>query len=167
MRLARLCVASALIGVLLGYASPASAVHLFPLFPGDPTGDCAAKLKPPPDEPAAHVVTEGFFFLDETSDSSTTTIRVGGRVLWEFVRFCHSVTSVSVPKGAKKFSTNGGKGSASGFAEGQDKLVKPDGEKSTYSLQFKVPGTYTYECIHHATVGMTGTVKVVRGGGPY
>lgn len=123
-------------------------------------------MKTAPNEPAAHVVSEGFFFIDENSDTSTTTIRPGGRVLWEFLRFCHSVTSVSVPKGAKKFTTYGGKGSATGAVEGQDQLVKPDGEKSTYSVQFKVPGTYRYECIHHASVGMTGTV-IVAGGSPY
>ncbi len=123
-------------------------------------------MKTAPNQPAARVVSEGFFFLDENSDTSTTTIRPGGRVLWEFLRFCHSVTSVSVPKGAKKFTTYGGKGSATGAVEGQDQLVKPDGEKSTYSVRFNVPGTYRYECIHHASVGMTGTV-IVAGGGPY
>lgn len=146
--------------------SPAFAPHLFPLVPGDPTGDCAAKMQEPKDA-AAHVVSEGFFFLDEQSMSSTTTIRAGQSVMWEFVRFCHSVTSVSVPKKAKKFSTYGGKGSATGAVMGQDQLVKPDGAKSNYTVKFKVPGTYTYECIHHAVVGMTGTIVVAAGGSPY
>jgi plastocyanin len=144
------------------HAPNAFAPHLFPLIPGDPTGDCAAKMKPAAYEPAAHVLTEGFFFIDESNNTSTTTIRRGDRVLWEFLRFCHSVTSVTVPKGAKKFTTYGGKGSATGAVAGQDLLVKPDGENSTYSVQFKVPGTYTYECIHHAAVGMTGTIVVTR-----
>jgi plastocyanin len=149
------------VAIVVLAAHPASAVHLFPLFPGDPTGDCAAKMKEPKDA-AAHVVTEGFFFVDEQDGLSTTTIRKGQSVMWEFVRFCHSVTSVSVPKGAKKFSTFGGKGSAKGPVAGQDQLVKPDGEKSNYTVKFKVPGTYRYACVHHAAVGMTGTIEVLR-----
>jgi plastocyanin len=154
--------------VVLSFAlqTPAFAPHLFPLVPGDPTGDCAAKMQKPKDA-AAHVVTEGFFFLDERSMTTTTTIRAGQSVMWEFVRFCHSVTSVSVPKKAKKFSTYGGRGSAKGPVMGQDQLVKPEGDKSNYTVKFKVPGTYKYECVHHAAVGMTGTIVVAGGGGPY
>jgi plastocyanin len=150
--------------IALGFApvTQAAAIHLFPIVPGDPGGDCAAKMRPDPGKAAAHVTSEGFFFIDEASNSSTTTIKRGQSVTWEFLRFCHSVTSVSVPKGAKKFSTNGGKGSAKGFAEGQDQLVKPDGTNSTYTVTFKVPGTYRYDCIHHASVGMTGTVVVTH-----
>lgn len=146
--------------------SPAFAPHLFPLAPGDPTGDCAAKMKVAPAGSQAHVTSEGFFFFDDASGSSTSTVGVGQSVTWEFLRFCHSVTSVSVPKGAKKFSTYGGKGSATGPVMGQDQLVKPDGDRSTYTVKFKVPGTYQYECIHHAALGMTGTVRVVQGS-PY
>jgi plastocyanin len=156
---------SAVVAVLVAtsflIARPAFAPHLFPLVPGDPLGDCAAKMQTPKDA-AAHVVTEGFFFIDEQTMSSTTTIKRGQSVMWEFVRFCHSVTSVSVPKKAKKFSTYGGKGSAKGPVMGQDQLVKPDGDKSNYTVKFKVPGTYRYECIHHAAVGMTGTIVVTR-----
>jgi plastocyanin len=152
--------------LLLTQATPASAVHLFPLFPGDPTGDCAAKMKRAPAGSQGQVASEVFFFVDERSNSSTTTIGVGQKVTWEFLRFCHSVTSVSVPKKAKKFSTYGGKGSAKGPVAGQDQLVKPDGAKNTYTVKFTVPGTYRYVCIHHASVGMTGTVKVVLGA-PY
>ena len=151
--------------IALGFApmTEAAAIHLFPIVPGDPTGDCGARMRPAPSKPsAAHVTSEVFFFLDDDSGSSTTTIKRGESVTWEFLRFCHSVTSVSVPKGAKKFSTYGGKGSAKGFAEGQDQLVKPDGEKNTYTVKFKVPGTYRYDCIHHASVGMTGTVVVTH-----
>lgn len=163
----RVLVVAILVALSFVYTPNAFAPHLFPVVPGDPTGDCAAKMKPIPTVPGAHVLSEGFFFLDEEGGSSATTIQAGESVIWEFFRFCHSVTSVSVPKGAKKFSTYGGKGSATGAVEGQDQLVKPDGEKSTYTVKFKVPGTYTYECIHHASVGMTGTVTVVGGGGPY
>ena len=149
--------------IALGFApmTQAVAIHLFPTFPGDPGGDCAAKMRPAPSTPSAgHVTSEVFFFVDDASGSSTTTVKRGESVTWEFLRFCHSVTSVSVPKGAKPFSTSGGKGSAKGFAEGQDQLVKPDGDKNTYTVKFKVPGTYRYDCIHHASVGMTGTVVV-------
>lgn len=154
--------------IALGFAptAQAAAIHLFPIVPGDPGGDCAAKMRPAPAGSQARVVSEGFFFVDESSNTSTSTIGIGQSVTWEFVRFCHSVTSVSVPKGAKSFSTNGGKGSAKGFAEGQDQLVKPDGDKNSYTVRFRQPGTYRYECVHHASVGMTGTIEVVLGS-PY
>ena len=165
-RRARVAVVAAIVGLLIAHAQPAWAPHLFPVAPGDPTGDCAAKMKADPSGSQARVVSEGFFFVDEASNSSTTTIGVGQSVTWEFLRFCHSVTSVSVPKRAKMFSTYGGKGSATGAVEGQDQLVKPDGDRNTYTVKFTKPGTYQYECIHHASVGMTGTVKVVLGS-PY
>jgi plastocyanin len=149
----------------LGVARPAAAVHLFPLFPGDPTGDCAAKMKAPK-KANAQVTSEGFFFVDESSNSSTSRVRVGQTVQWEFLQYCHSVTSVSVPKGAKKFTTYGGKGSAKGPAAGQDQLVKPNGGKSMYAVKFTVPGRYLYQCVHHAAVGMTGTVIVSKGAPP-
>ena len=160
MNVRRAAVVAVAIIASFALAPSAFAPHLFPVVPGDPTGDCAAKMKPLRDAAGSHVVSEGFFFFDENSSSSTTTIRRGETVTWEFLRFCHSVTSVSVPKKAKAFSTFGGKGSATGAVAGQDQLVKPDGENSTYAVRFKIPGTYTYECIHHAAVGMTGTIVV-------
>lgn len=163
MRLMCRAVTVVVVAVVLAAQAPSAwAIHLFPLVPGDPTGDCAAKMRPDPGNAAAHVTSEIFFFFDEASGSSTTTIKAGRSVTWEFLRYCHSVTSVSVPKGAKPFTTNGGKGSAKGPVAGQDKLVKPDGAKSTYTVKFKVPGTYRYDCIHHASVGMTGTVLVTK-----
>lgn len=156
----RLLVVAMAVALSFVVSPPAFAPHLFPVVPGDPTGDCAAKMKPLREVSGSHVISEGFFFFDENSGSSTTTIRRGESVVWEFLRFCHSVTSVSVPKGAKAFSTFGGKGSATGAVAGQDQLVKPEGENSTYTVRFTVRGTYTYECIHHAGVGMTGTVVV-------
>jgi plastocyanin len=157
----RAAVVAVVVALSFALQTPAFAPHLFPLFPGDPLGDCAAKMQQPKDA-AAHVVTEGFFFIDENSMTSTTTIKRGQSVMWEFVRFCHSVTSVSVPRKAKRFSTYGGKGSAKGPVMGQDQLVKPDGDKSNYTVKFKVPGTYRYECVHHAMVGMVGTIVVTR-----
>lgn len=165
MMMRKVVLVAVTIGVFVSVARPAGAVHLFPLFPGDPTGDCAARMNAPR-KATANVVSEGFFFVDEATNSSTSTIRVGQTVQWEFLRYCHSVTSVSVPKGAKKFTTYGGKGSAKGPAAGQDQLVKPDGDKSSYALTFKIAGTYRYQCVHHAAVGMTGTVIVTKGPQP-
>lgn len=41
--------------LVLAVAVPAGAVHLFPLFPGDPGGDCAQKLDPAPGTSAGQV----------------------------------------------------------------------------------------------------------------
>ena len=145
--------------IVLAYAQTpgAAAVHLFPLFPGDPTGDCAAGLAADPGDADATVLVEGFFFLD-----SSVEIEVGQTVTWEWIQYCHSVTSTSVPGGAQAFTTFGGDGSATGPVEGQDELLKPEGDNATFSQTFTVPGTYEYICVHHASVGMTGTVVVAE-----
>ena len=148
----------AAIAVLLGGAVPAQAIHLFPLFPGDPTGDCGAKLQTAPKRPSAATVnTDAFFFYDSDNFSSTTTIKRGQSVTWVWnLDHCHSVTTTSVPKGAKPFTTRGGPPAT------QVELVKPVDERNAFTVKLTVPGTYHYQCVHHAAVGMTGTVVVTR-----
>ncbi|MGH7856054.1 MAG: cupredoxin domain-containing protein [Candidatus Binatia bacterium] len=159
----KLGVRIALVGVVVGLyllqASPAGAIHLFPLFPGDPTGDCGAALAEAPATPsAATVLVEGFFFRDASDLDDTVTINAGDSVTWRWLRFCHSVTPSA---GSPTFTgTSGGPGSASGFAAGQDQLVKPDADRTTFTVTFTQPGTYSYLCVHHVSRGMTGTIVV-------
>lgn len=143
--------------VLTNLAGSAHAVHLFPLFPGDPSGDCGANLKIAPKRMSpAKVMVNGFMFSDSSAMSSTTTVKPGQSVTWEWgLGHCHSVTSKIVPKGAKKFTTKGGVGS-------EKELVKPDGMKNSYTVKFTKPGTYEYVCVHHEMVGMTGKVIVKK-----
>lgn len=145
---------------VVAWMQPAGAVHLFPSFEGDPGGDCGTGLAPTPAERDASMVLEGFFFFDEADGDSTVEVESGSSVTWEWIQYCHSVTSTSVPEGAEPFTTSGGPGSATGPAEGQDELLKPDGDNITFTHTFTVPGTYEFACVHHASVGMTGTVEV-------
>lgn len=150
------------VAALLVYAQTpsAGAVHLFPTFEGDPGGDCAAELAPDPGDADANMTVEGFFFVDESDGDSTIEIEAGEKITWEWIQYCHSVTSTSVPEGAEEFTTFGGEGSATGPPEGEDELVKPEGEDTTFSRAFEVAGTYEFQCVHHASVGMTGTIVV-------
>lgn len=145
----------------LALVSTAGAFHLFPLVPGDPTGDCAAKLSSDPGGSAGHVGVSYATFEDHGSGSSTTTVKAGDTVTWVWeVPYCHSVQTKSVPSGAEPFSTDGGAGSAKGPPAGQDTLVKPEGSSNAFTATLTVPGTYDYYCVHHQSVGMVGKVVV-------
>lgn len=166
--LARFAVVGTIVGLYVFAGPTAAAVHLFPNFPGDPAGDCGAKLSEAPEEAAANVFAEGFFFVDESDGDNAVEIQSGESVTWEWFKYCHSVTSTSVPKGADSFTTVGGPPTGPESIHDEVQLVKPEGEKNTFTLTFTVPGTYQYQCVHHASVGMTGEVVVTAaedGGG--
>ncbi len=61
---------------------PAGAVHLFPLVPGDPFGDCGSTLQPDPGTSAGHVGVEHFSFMDHSSGNSRTQVKAGDSVTW-------------------------------------------------------------------------------------
>lgn len=160
----RLSVVAFVVGVVFAHAGSASAFHMFPVAPGDPGGDCGAKLDTDPGDSDANVTLEGFFFIDESNGTSTTEIAAGDSVSWHWLRFCHSVTAVSVPRGAEPFTTKGGPPiNPNGFPpDDQDELVKPEGANNSFTVTFTVPGTYSYQCVHHADVGMKGTIVVAE-----
>lgn len=164
----RAVVVAFVVGVAFANAGPAGAFHLFPVVPGDPGGDCGATLDADPGDSATNVTLEGFFFIDESNGTSTTEITAGESVSWHWIKFCHSVTATSVPKGAQSFTTRGGPPiNPNGFPpDDQDELVKPEGDNNSYTVTFTVPGTYEYQCVHHASVGMTGTVVVEEAEAP-
>ncbi len=148
-----------LLAMLLALAVPAGAVHFFPLFPGDPGGDCAAALESDPGGSATHIGVGLFTFTDETTGNSTSQVKVGDSVTWRWdVPFCHSVIFQSSDiKG-----TDGGQPCKCEFDPEvtETQLVKPDGNRNTFTAKFDQPGTYGYFCVHHASLGMTGTVVV-------
>ena len=137
--------------------APANAVHLFPLTPtSDPLGhDCAKALTAAPAASAASVQVVGFNFIDEASGTSATTVKAGETVgfTWTFDH-CHSVT----------FEAGGPAGTfgSEGFMpEGQPQLVRMNGDgNDTFALTFPSPGEFSYVCVHHGSVGMTGSVTV-------
>lgn len=82
-----------------------------------------------------------------TFDPATVTVDVGDTVTWEWRgSFGHTVTSTS------------------GNWNKDDSLGPPAANISTQFL-FEKPGTYTYVCKTHESVGMKGTV-IVRGSTP-
>lgn len=136
---------------------PASAVHLFPVTPGfDPLGhDCAANLTDAPSDPEATVDVAGFNFVDGASRSSTTEIEAGQAVTWTWqADHCHSVT----------LADGRGTQGADGFMPAQPELVRIGDRGDSFTLTFDTPGTYEYQCVHHASVGMTGVVEVAAAG---
>jgi plastocyanin len=133
-------------------AVPAGAIHLFPLVPGDPGGDCGSTLQPDPGGSAGHVGVGPFSFTDHSSGDSTTQIKAGESVTWVWENpFCHSVTFQSGPAG-----TDGGQ--PGGFDGSEPQLTKPEGNNRTFTTTFEEPGTYDYFCVHHASLGMMGQV---------
>lgn len=134
---------------------PAGAIHLFPLAPGDPGGDCGATLEPDPGTAATHVSVAGTSFTDDSTGSSTSQVSAGDAVTWRWdMPHCHSVT----------FQAEGVEGTdgkqPGGFDGSEPMLVKPEGNRNTFTVTFEQPGTYDYMCVHHASVGMTGQVIV-------
>lgn len=141
--------------VVAGLALPAGAVHLFPLAPGDPGGDCAAALEADPNTAATHVAVAGVRFTDDTSGGPVSQIEAGDSVTWRWdFPHCHSITFSS--ENVK--STYGGP--PAGFNGDEPQLVKPSGSDDTFTVTFDQPGSYDYFCVHHASVGMTGSVTV-------
>ena len=134
---------------------PAGAIHLFPLAPGDPGGDCGTTLQPDPGTSAGHVGVAHFSFMDHSSGDSTTTVTAGDSVTWVWeVPYCHSVTFSSG-------DIQGTDGKQPGGFDGEEpQLTRPEGSNNSFTATFKTPGTYDYSCIHHASVGMTGQVVV-------
>lgn len=96
----------------------------------------------------------GFSFVDAAINSSRTTIAAGESVTWEWLAdHCHSVT-FSDP-------TTEGTAGESGFQPpGQPELVRKNGVDHAFTLTFEEPGTYSYVCVHHASLGMAGEVVV-------
>ncbi|MGH9038774.1 MAG: plastocyanin/azurin family copper-binding protein [Acidimicrobiia bacterium] len=140
---------------LVAWVGPAGAFHLFPLFPGDPFGDCGSALQPDPGGAAGHVGVQAFSFMDHTSGDSTTKVNAGDSVTWVWENpYCHSITFQST----EVQSTDGGQ--PGNYDGSQPQLTKPDGSNDTFTVKFDAPGTYGYSCVHHASVGMTGEVVV-------
>jgi plastocyanin len=134
---------------------PAGAIHLFPLAPGDPGGDCGTTLQPDPGSSAGHVGVGHFSFMDHASGDSRTTVNVGDSVTWVWEQpYCHSVTFQS----AEVQSTDGGE--PGGFDGGEPQLTRPEGSANSFTATFDKAGTYEYSCVHHASMGMTGVVEV-------
>ncbi len=135
---------------LMVMAVPAGAVHLFPLVPGDPLGDCGTGLRPDPGDGAGRVRVGGFFFLDDATFRNVTTVTVGDAVTFEWVDpYCHSVTFAG---------SRGTQGLP--LRDGEPQLIKPEGANASFTTRFTEPGTYDYFCVHHGSVGMVGSVVV-------
>ena len=117
-------------------------------FPPSPT---ATPVPPAPTPtPAARTAIVnvgqggGLNFVDQSSGSSTTTIRVSDTVRWNWVSGFHSTTS----------------GTCSGSNCQRDgQWDSGEGSGKTFSFRFTQPGTYNYFCTVHGAA-MKGVVQV-------
>jgi plastocyanin len=153
---------SALLTMVALPAPPAHAFHLFPTSPDgtDPINHtCGTTLHSAPTTPPDALVHVNVFFFttdpaDATADPPNVThIPLGGTVQWKWdLWHCHSITWSTVgPLG-----TNGG----AGFMPGPADLVRPSPGNDSWTVTFPTAGTFEYRCVHHAILGMTGTVIV-------
>lgn len=145
----------AAVALLFATAPSAEAVHLFPLTPEfDPLGhDCEQNLNETPADPDANVSVVGFNFIDDDTGTSETTVSVGETVNWQWLAdHCHSVTFVS---------SNAPPSTEGGTTFNDESLVRMNGAgNDSFTATFEDPGTFSYFCEHHASLGMTGTVVV-------
>jgi plastocyanin len=92
-------------------------------------------------------------FTDTTSGSSTTTITAGDTVHWHWNNSDHSTTS------GQCANSGGAYGSFECTPNGTwDSGIRSSG--SDFSQTFPNPGTFSYFCQVHGTMGMAGTIVV-------
>ena len=89
-------------------------------------------------------------------DPERLTIRSGEIVVWYFASDTHNVSAVpdhhpeiALPTGAEPFAS---------IKTDDPFLTNPQG--STFRHRFTTPGRYVYVCVPHASVGMTGEIRV-------
>ncbi|HEX5316451.1 MAG TPA: T9SS type A sorting domain-containing protein, partial [Candidatus Kapabacteria bacterium] len=86
-----------------------------------------------------HTITFGDYFFSP----STLNVSVGDTILWSGTFGVHTATSTSVPSGAASFDFRTG---------------------TTAMYVVTVAGTYSYDCIFHASFGMTGSFTAAAAG---
>ena len=92
---------------------------------------------------ADHPVTVSDFVFTP----STVNAVVGDTVSWTWQNGMHTTTSLSIPKGARRWNKH------------------MDASHTRFRIRVTVPGTYSYRCNFHVAQGMTGTI-VVSGASP-
>jgi plastocyanin len=99
-------------------------------------------------------------FIDNESGTPDTHIKAGEAVRWTWnSAHCHSVESGSVFKSGfhyPKIAPEGPQAVPGVF----DYPLLDETPTLSYVRTFTTPGTYSYICIHHASIGMVGNVIV-------
>ncbi len=102
----------------------------------------------------ANVSITDYQFTDTTSGNGTTTITAGDTVQWHWNASGHSTTA-----GVCQYTGGGAYGSYECTANGNwDSGI--ESSNFDFSHTFLTAGTFTYFCMQHGTMGMTGTVIV-------
>lgn len=180
----RLLLVAAVSLVALGGVLPAHSFHLYRSTDGGCASNDGALTDDPPDElgnivhgPIATTIrllhngfqdeAKGSSILGFQIQESTVTIAAGESLIWTWnSAHCHSVT----------FEPNAAFGESppdSGFLYPTTAPDSPQAvpgvfeypilsQSPTLSWQhtFSTPGTYGYFCVHHASIGMVGTIIV-------
>ena len=172
----RACALLLLTAVASLVLQPASAVHF---YRGNGAGGTGSGCSPSdgalsgdtgPSGPSGATIKLGHNAYDDGSDFKavtgfsnqppTTTIDVGESVTWTWnSSHCHSVTSGSLFNSGLIYPTSPPESPkvVPGFFEYP---VLDSTPTLSYTRTFMTTGTYTYFCMHHASIGMTGTIVV-------
>ena len=151
----------AMLGLAVLTASPAGAVHFY-RGPGSGCTPAEGEIRAEGDtgEVAAEVLMLHNTFNDAETLLPVTEIQVGDAVRWTWnSEHCHSVTASEFDSGYHYPAPEPGTPAG---VPGLFDYPAPEMEDTSlaYTLTFDEPGTYTYSCVHHAAIGMTGVVVV-------
>jgi plastocyanin len=166
--------------ILMASAPPAHAVHWY----RSTDGDCAPADGALTDDPVdttpnvtATVVlghntfSEGLagsgFSLESLSTPTETRIKAGESITWTWnSAHCHSVTSTDVVSGATRVFDSGFLYPSTPPETPQvvpglfEYPVLDETPTLSFTHSFTAPGTFSYFCVHHSSIGMNGVVIV-------
>lgn len=127
-------------------------------YPG-PTGTLGATIKlghNTYDDGSSALAVTGF-----SNEPPTTTITAGQSVKWTWnSSHCHSVTGSSSSFNSGLIYPTAAPESPKVIPGFFEYPVLDDTPTLSYTRTFSTAGTYSYFCLHHASIGMTGTIVV-------
>ena len=157
------------VGILIAGMTPAQAIHWYRGTSGNCTpNDGALGDAPEPNGATVRLLHNAYETAPtDTSvtgfrnDPPTTTIQAGQSITWTWnSSHCHSVTFDAQLDSGFYYPT----------APPESPQVAPgafnypvldESPTLSWTHTFASAGTYAYSCVHHASIGMTGTVVVV------
>ena len=143
-------------------AAPSEAVHFY----RGPGGGCTPADGSTTDDPggvsgpvAATVMVMHNTFNDAATGLPTTTVNAGEAVKFTWTSaHCHSVDGTGFSSG---FHYPTAAPESPAVAPGAFHYPVPDATPTlSYTRTFSTPGTYAISCVHHASIGMRGTIVV-------
>ena len=140
-------------------SGPAEAVHFY-RGTGGGCAEAAGTIGATGQTPDATVLMLHNSYHDSTTGGPVTRIQAGQTVEWQWSSaHCHSATAAGVFDSGFLYPTEAPESPQA--VPGLVEYPVPDLTPAlAYRYTFDAPGTYTYACVHHAAIGMVGTVIV-------